>query len=383
MMPAQFHSEVIVSPRFEIFYALQSLDGGGGERLTAWRRDIGRRLAPRLRTSIASVAPAPLIWPLLADALRDEPADLSFPRMIEALSNTDDRSFQRSVLAGVFKTQGAVDGLMSGRTTLADTVDIESRSQEKLLTFLGLYPFGKRSGSTAAFERIVSSAGEYRESVVAVLQGFWDAEFNEAWERLEPELSSSARTMRREIEKAGIATFAEQRSLPLAITDDSIVPIRGGASTAMSSVNGFYILPSVFNISRLWAAYSDSQKRTRYFIPIVDAGVSPTPRVDINPALIFRALGDTTRYAIASTIAHTPQTSVELARAFKVSKPTISHHVQLLRSAGLIDEEPGENGVVLSLNRQVLESVSSAASDEMFASSKREPTIKRSRRANS
>ena len=74
-------------------------------------------------------------------------------------------------------------------------------------------------------------------------------------------------------------------------------------------------------------------------------------------------------------------TSVELSRLFKVSKPTISHHVQLLRSANLLREEQAENGVVLSLNRLTLERASSAAAAEMFSDEGPDHVVKRSRKS--
>ena len=100
----------------------------------------------------------------------------------------------------------------------------------------------------------------------------------------------------------------------------------------------------------------------------------------INGALVFKALGDTTRYAIATTLARTPMTSVELARLFKVSKPTISHHVQLLRSANLVREQQTETGTVLSINRTTLERASSAAAAEMFSDEGPSHVVKRSRK---
>jgi DNA-binding transcriptional ArsR family regulator len=94
---------------------------------------------------------------------------------------------------------------------------------------------------------------------------------------------------------------------------------------------------------------------------------------------VFNALGDTTRYAIASTIARKPMTSVELARTFGVSKPTISHHVQVLRAAGLLEETHTETGTLLALNRRVLERTSGAAVREMFAHDAKQHVVKRTR----
>jgi DNA-binding transcriptional ArsR family regulator len=88
----------------------------------------------------------------------------------------------------------------------------------------------------------------------------------------------------------------------------------------------------------------------------------------VNAESVFRALGDTTRYAIASVLARTPTTSAELARSLNVSKPTITHHVQTLRQAGLIDEQPGGGANRLSLNRETVAGLSNVAVEQLFSS---------------
>src|SRR5687768_1829010 len=178
----------VVSPRFEVFYALQVLESGAGESLHDWRRDMERRLPPRLRTSLASVAPTPLMWPLLADSLRETPPNVSFGDMMKAIRNLNERSFQSFVLGGVFKAPGAVEELVQGTKSLARTVAVETKTQEKLLTLLGLHPFVKHSASAAAFERLVSDASAYRNEVVSVLESFWSLGFGETWARLEPQM---------------------------------------------------------------------------------------------------------------------------------------------------------------------------------------------------
>jgi ArsR family transcriptional regulator len=92
------------------------------------------------------------------------------------------------------------------------------------------------------------------------------------------------------------------------------------------------------------------------------------PSREINAESVFRALGDTTRYAIASILARTPTTSAELARSLKVSKPTITHHVHALRSAGLITETPSRGSTKLSLSRDTVAALSGAAVDQLFSS---------------
>ncbi|RKN10558.1 ArsR/SmtB family transcription factor [Streptomyces radicis] len=59
-------------------------------------------------------------------------------------------------------------------------------------------------------------------------------------------------------------------------------------------------------------------------------------------ARVFKALGDPVRLRLLSLIASRQGGEVcvcELTPAFEVSQPTISHHLKLLRQAGLIDGE--------------------------------------------
>ncbi len=370
---------VVVTPRFEIFYALQALESGTGEKLTDWRREIERRLPARARTEIARVAPSPLMWPLLADSLRDEPPEIGFTQITSALRTMDPAAFQRSVLAGVFKAEAAVDGLMSGRVSLKKTIAAEPESRRKLLALLGLAPFEADTAAPRAFQRIISQPASYRDEAVIALDMFWQIGFSETWTKLEPQMVTSARAMKTEISRKGFETFAEDRHLPVRVAPNAL---------------SVHVIPSAFNVTRLWASYPDSHERFRFFVPVLDAGlvvgaphIRERPRPEPEPqaveaSLVFKALGDTTRYAMATTLARSPMTSVELSRLFHVSKPTISHHVQQLRAANLLIERQTEGGTELSLNRRALQSASAAAAAEMFSDEGPDHVVKRSRKTN-
>ena len=379
MPPRRIPLNVIVevTPRFEIFYALQVLEGGAGKELAEWRRDAEEMLSARARTAISSVAPAALMWPLLADSLRSAPSQLTFIEMISALRKMSASEFQQAVLSGVFKQSRAVSRLVSQSQDLEQVVTAESETRGKLLALLGLNPFVKSSASARAFERIISNPDGYRAEVIGVLESFWSECFASTWKSLERNMERSSDRIREEVDEQGFDEFARAHNLP---------SIGDPAST-------IYLIPSAFNTSRLWAAYAGARGRMRYFIPLADPSLlldarterrhepEPAPVDDpSDPSVVFKALGDTTRYAMASAIARQPMTSVELARMFEVSKPTISHHVQTLRAANLLIEEPGENGVVLSLNRGILERASSDAATEMFSARKNVDLVKRTRR---
>ena len=382
---------VTVTPRFEVFYALQALESGSSERFRDWRREMERRLPSEARATIANAGPSALMWPLLADALCDEPAGLSFDEVLSALRRADAKTFQRAVLGGVFTSRESVEGLISGKLALKRATTSET-AHRKLLELLGLYPFNAESATVDAFERLVSQPAEYRNEVVNALSIFWQAGFADTWEILEPQMRDSARKIRASVARDGFGSVATARKLPISLDKGAIVSGGGANRVSVRSVRDIHLIPSAFNVSRLWANYTDAEKRARIFIPVFEAAISAAPSIAatpqpsrarekaVEPAVVFKALGDTTRYAIVTTLARTPMTSVELARLFKVSKPTISHHVQQLRNAQLLIERQGDNGVVLSLDRRILERTSSLAAAEMFSAEGPDHVVRRSRK---
>lgn len=57
-------------------------------------------------------------------------------------------------------------------------------------------------------------------------------------------------------------------------------------------------------------------------------------------ATVFKALSDPTRVAIVSRLASGEQCCVcDLTGAFELSQPTVSHHLRILRDAGLVEAE--------------------------------------------
>lgn len=379
----------IVTPRLEVFYALRALDSASGSAFRAWRIAMEARLPKRVSATIARVAPSPFLWPLLADSLRDVIPEVSYEEMIAALGDMPTDEFRDGVLAGVFKSPGTAKKLSAGELMLSEAVALEAASREKVLSLLGLHPFEKKHAAVRAFQRLISESSAYQSEVVAAIEGFWSAGFSSTWAALEPQMHTSATSMATRIGKTGFAKFADAHRLPITIHAGSIVASKGGKTVSVSSRSAVHLIPSAFNAAGFWAAYERQDGETRFFIPVFDPELSieaiPVKRADhsaVKPAVIFRALGDTTRYAIATTLARTPMTSVDLAKVFKVSKPTISHHVQQFRAAQLLLEQHTENGVVLSLDRQAVEGASALAAAEMFSTDGPAHVVKRTRKVN-
>ena len=70
---------------------------------------------------------------------------------------------------------------------------------------------------------------------------------------------------------------------------------------------------------------------------------------------LFKALNDPTRRAILEQLRRRDMTAGEIAAGFSVSKPTISHHLDLLKQANLILPEKNGQFIIYSLNTSVLE----------------------------
>lgn len=80
----------------------------------------------------------------------------------------------------------------------------------------------------------------------------------------------------------------------------------------------------------------------------------------------LKALGDPTRVAILLWIGRRPASVTEIARHFKLSQPTVSAHVQVLREAGILDEKPDGRSSKLSVSEDSLRGMFSGAQDTLL-----------------
>lgn len=374
---------VSVTPRFEIFYALRALDAGA-TATAGWRQRSRPALPEDFSATVAGISPHPLMWPLLADALRDAKPDPDFPEIVGTIRSADDRLFQDAVLGGIFRDRQAVTELIAGDLSLEDAARSAAEADRSLVALLGLHPFDSSNVVAIALRRVVDDPAGYRADLAAALDTFWTLVFHETWRNLAPAMDQAKKTLQSSLAGGSPSEFARDIGLPVALDDRNrvVTSLRGRTLYPYGSVRAIHVIPSAFNDARLWAAYADDAGSVRLYFPVYRPELLREGVGIVDPATAFRALGDTTRYAIASVLAHEPQTSVELAKAFGVSKATISHHVQLMRAAGLLEESTTDNGVVLSLNRETLEGISAAVVRELYGGGS-DPVIRRSRRQRS
>ncbi len=372
-----------VTPRFDVFYALYALTHHTPSVLEDWRARASARLPRDFERVAKRVAPVSLFWPLLADSLQRTPGEMTFDEIVSNLREMPIEDLKSNILSGIFHDSATVRALLAEKKTLRQAVANEKPEGATLLDHFGLRPYDPRSNAAKAMTMLLSHAESFRDELALVLERFWNTGFRSDWSALEPEMRADSFRLRDLEEEAPLQELAGELKLPVSF-DAKTREIRpkSGAPIAYNRIDRCIIIPSAFNTRRWWAKYESKSGRVSLYFPImrdataanriaVDTRDTPTKtrsRSDINAASVFRALGDTTRYAIASILARSPTTSAELSRSLKVSKPTITHHVQALRAAGLIAETPAGGSTKLSLSRETVAAVSEAAVEQLFSS---------------
>jgi ArsR family transcriptional regulator, arsenate/arsenite/antimonite-responsive transcriptional repressor len=72
---------------------------------------------------------------------------------------------------------------------------------------------------------------------------------------------------------------------------------------------------------------------------------------------VFKALNDPTRREILELLKERDMNAGEIADHFNISKPSISHHLDLLKQAGLVLVEKNGQFMIYTLNSTVVEDI--------------------------
>ncbi|MEC3964769.1 autorepressor SdpR family transcription factor [Flagellimonas halotolerans] len=70
---------------------------------------------------------------------------------------------------------------------------------------------------------------------------------------------------------------------------------------------------------------------------------------------LFKALNDETRREIVELLKEKDMNAGEIAERFQISKPSISHHLDILKQANLVTSEKKGQFVEYSLSTSILE----------------------------
>ena len=72
---------------------------------------------------------------------------------------------------------------------------------------------------------------------------------------------------------------------------------------------------------------------------------------------VFKALADPTRRRILEMLKRQDLTAGQIADAFSIGKPSISHHLSLLKAADLVLSERAGQNIIYSINTSVFQEV--------------------------
>ena len=71
----------------------------------------------------------------------------------------------------------------------------------------------------------------------------------------------------------------------------------------------------------------------------------------------FKALADPTRRRILQLLNEGDLTAGEIAEHFEMTKPSVSHHLAILKQAGLVTDEKRGKNIYYELNLSVLDEI--------------------------
>jgi DNA-binding transcriptional ArsR family regulator len=372
--------EFATSLRLELFYALEVLINPASRIHRSWRERSLANMPKSFFSELKKLGNSPAVWALIADTLHRTAPDISFELIISELKNQRVEDFQREILYGAIHYNEIVDELLTKNRTLPQMLSKVPKPKQEWLAFIGLFPYQGDSEMAIALSLLLENPSSFKDTVIKTLEMFWSHAFKDTWRILLPQFQKSLEEKERLLQSCTFEEFAGQALLRIEVdeTRQVLKAVRGGAILKFKNVTRGYLMPSAFNDKRYWTT-SDTNGKSIVFFPYFDPSLSlglstflsqteiVAPELDV--CLIFKALSDPTRIAMISIISETPTSSVDLAKYLSISKPAVSHHVHLLRDAGLISETHVAGSIHLSTKRDVLESLSRLAIDRFFSQS--------------
>lgn len=336
-----------------------------------WCRAARKLLGPRFFDAFGELGGWPMTWSIFADTIHAASIPESFDKATDGVRQISDHKFAVEFLIGILHNEDFATALLAGDIGLKEAVTKSPRSKREWLTFSGLYPFDSKSAAAKTIEQVIRSPGIFRDQCVSLLNEFWLAVFSDTWQVLVPQFQRLSAERSRLLAATSLQQFANELRLRVEIDTGKAVirAVRGGYTLPVSKMTSAWMLPSAFNVHHFWHVIEDGETTHAYFPHfepgiVVGVGGETTNQVDttqrMDPALVFKALGDPTRFAMVVLISRVPRTATDLANELGLSKGTVSHHVHVLREAGLLSESVAGKSVILALQRQTIAYLSDA-----------------------
>jgi ArsR family transcriptional regulator, repressor of sdpIR and other operons len=361
------------SPLIECCYALAHVcdEQRDGSVHGAWSTAARRKLSPGFWRRFEQIGAWPKVWAVVPDLLQDFAASCSVEALAKHLQAMEPGELATQLVAGVLHPLPLVRDVVSGKLTLRAAVGKAPVVHREWLLFAGLYPFDEAAPVSRMLHQALEAPRSVGQSLVAMLEEFWSTVFYSTWQLASPQYEQSVAQKARLQAGCAPQRLADELRLRVEINLSKryLQAVRGGYRLPFSRLATAWMIPSAFNVHHLWhvlPAHGKQDALFPYFDPSIEIGVARAadrhvrqqtdPRFD--PALVFRALADTARYSMVLLLGTSRRTATELGELLSLSKGTVSHHVHILREAGLVTRALEGSTMLLELNRSTLEQLS-------------------------
>ena len=190
------------------------------------------------------------------------------------------------------------------------------------------------------------------DQLLAALQEYYSVYFSEEEARIRPGLKSGLEHARRLARNRSVVTLVEELSRGVHFEEIE-------SAQELTLVPSFWSTPFVFHTQ-------PAEGKTQVVFGCRAAAESVAPGAELPDTLInaLKALADPTRLRVLRHLSSQPLSPTELSRLLRLRPPTVLHHLQTLRLAGLVTIHVSETGEKRYTSRaETLDGIFSAVKD--------------------
>ena len=172
-----------------------------------------------------------------------------------------------------------------------------------------------------------------------LLERYWEAAFEDEWQRILPRIEADATTGARALVTSGMPGLVREL-LPEgrweADRNTVVVEKDWEGACDVAERGGLLFVPTVYGWPRVLIDIADPWP-TSIIFPLRDMRTPEVPHAaDDEVVSGFSALGDATRLQIARLVAEDPRSTKELAQLLSLSDSAVSRHLKILEAAGIV-----------------------------------------------
>jgi DNA-binding transcriptional ArsR family regulator len=315
-----------LSTAYDFFISLLVLHSAADFGLRpSWAAGVRQRLSSPRREfleRVSTFASVPLVWisslpdPKDAATALQRAADLNPVERLFDLTLPGDSPEEVRTTLGKIARRGSftvADKEVLGRSLMQKNTHLRAAGLENLL-------------------QAWKSAEKSSQQLLDALREYYEVFFADEEARILPALKAGLQDARKRAGRISLNTLVEELS-------------RGVHFDEVDVVGELVLAPSYWSTPFVFHVYPGGEKSLIVFgcRPELE---SVTPGAIVPDALVnsLKSLADPTRLLILQYLAARPLTPTELARLLRLRPPTVIHHLQALRLAGLVAVRVSETG---------------------------------------